>query len=263
MFNTVGIDHLGPFAPSKNGMKYVIVCIDYLSWWVEAAPVINVAADGVISFLTHQVFFRHGVPQRIISDQGSAFKSREFAEFFQKWRVGLVLASAEHPEINGLVERTNGVLVSTLVAFVNFKQDDWDEHMAAAVFSINTAKQRSTEISPFELVYGLLAVLPQENAFPWPTPDEEPFRERIRKVARWRRTAHALVLKSQALSKRAYDKGRKANPIYHPGELVLVARRRRAGGRTTKLNPRFVGPYHVYKRVSATCYAVEDLPSHR
>ena len=64
-------------------------------------------------------------------------------------------------------------------------------------------------------------------------------------------------------SKSNYDKYRKPDPIFHPGDLVLVARHRRANGRTKKLNPRFIGPYQVAKRVSSICYLVEDLPYNR
>ena len=44
---------------------------------------------------------------------------------------------------------------------------------------------------------------------------------------------------------------------------MLVARHRRANGRTKKLNPRFIGPYQNAKRVSSICYLVEDLQYNR
>ncbi len=136
----------------------------------------------------------------------------------------------------------------------------------AAVFCINTAKQATTEISPFELVYGRTAVLPREAAFPWPPDEPELSDEFQKRVARWRRVAavaRQLILTTQRKSKAAYDKYHGPDPVFRPGELVLVARRRQTKGRTKKFLQKFVGPYQVVRRVSSTCYFVEDLPSHR
>ena len=263
VFESIGIDHLVPFKKTKRGMTNLVVCIDYLSRWIEVSPVVDTATESVVEFLHKQIFSRHGVPVRLISDQGSGFTSRDCADFLQKWRVRQIFASGEHPETNGLVEKANGTLTSAFAAFVNFQHTDWDEKVADAAFCINTAKQSSTEISPFELIYARHAALSQDRAFPWPPADTEAYEDRLAKVVRWRKTARALVLKSQRRSKSNYDKYRKPDPIFHPGDLVLVARHRRANGRTKKLNPRFVGPYQVVKRMSPTCYLVEDLPYNR
>ena len=244
-------------------MTNLIVCIDYLSRWVEVSPVTDVATENVLTFLRQNIFSRHGVPKRMISDQGSGFTSRECAEFIRKWRVDHIFASGEHPETNGLVEKANGTLTATLAAFVNFQHTDWDEKVAEAAFCINTAKQSSTEISPFELVYARHATLSQDLAFPWPPSDEESYEDRRVKIVRWRKTARDLVIKSQRRSKDYCDKYRKADPIFQPGDLVLVARHRRAEGRTKKFNPRFIGPYQIIKKVAATCYMIEDLTSNR
>jgi hypothetical protein len=45
MFHTLGIDHLGPFKTTIRGNQYLIVCIDYLSRWMEAHPVASTGVD--------------------------------------------------------------------------------------------------------------------------------------------------------------------------------------------------------------------------
>ena len=104
-------------------------------------------------------------PHRLICGQDNAFKSCKMAIFLKKWRVCRVLSSAEHPETNGLDEKVNETLAYTFAAFVNVDQDAWDDQIPEAVFCINTAKQSTTEITPFELVYGRSAVLAQ-HVFP-------------------------------------------------------------------------------------------------
>lgn len=111
----------------------------------------------------------------------------------------------------------------------------------------------------------ILGAIVDEASYNAPSPpaDVETHQDRLTKVIRWRRTARALVVQSQRRSKAYSDKYRKPDPVFRPGDLVLIARHRRALGRTKKLNPRFIGPYQIAKRVSATCYMVEDWPCNR
>ena len=63
------------------------------------------------------------------------------------------------------MKRVNREIAKTLAAFIYLKQDDLDEKLSQT-FAINTAKQSTTQISPFELVYWRPAVLSRELAFP-------------------------------------------------------------------------------------------------
>ncbi|KAI9550030.1 hypothetical protein GHT06_007621 [Daphnia sinensis] len=249
--------------PPPEEMFHTLVCIDYLSRWVEAKPVISTGVEEVIVFLEEAVFLHHGVPTRLVSDKGPCFTSLAFASFCGKWNLRHTQASAEHPETNGLVEKMNGSIASTLAAFVNFTHSDWDEKVARAIFSINTSKQSTTEITPFELVFGRPAVLAVENAFPWPPSTPVSPQRRMEAVAQWRKTARRLIVVRQRKSKKIYDQFRKPDPSFLPGELVLIARRPKTKGKTKKFSRRFIGPYQVNRQVSSVCYSVEDLPCNR
>ncbi|KAI9555008.1 hypothetical protein GHT06_020301 [Daphnia sinensis] len=233
--------------PPPEEMFHILVCIDYLSRWE------------VIVFLEEAVFLYHGVPTRLVSDKGPCFTSLAFASFCGKWNLRQTQASAEHPETNGLVEKINGSIASTLAAFVNFTHSDWDEKVARAIFSINTSKQSTTEITPFELVFGRPAVLAVENAFPWPPSTPVCPQRRMEAVAQWRKTARRLIVVRQRKSKKTYDQFRKPDPSFLPGELVLIARRPKTKGKTKKFIRRFIGPYQFNRQVSSVCYSVEDL----
>lgn len=123
------------------------------------------------------------------------------------------MASAEHSETNGLVEKVNGTLVVTLAAFVNFEHNDWDRGLQEAAFAINTAKQSTIQTTPFELVYGRSMFLPHEASFPWPPTDTETHEERHKKVHKWRKIARRLIFKKQRKSKANYDLHRKPGPL--------------------------------------------------
>jgi hypothetical protein len=132
-----------------------------------------------------------------------------------------------------------------------------------ALFAINSAKQSTTKISPFELVYGWTPVTSVELAFPFPREEPERTEDFLRKVWKWRKTARNFIMKQQARSKRYVDKYRSPAPLYRKGDLVLVFKKRSVPGKTKKLLPRAIGPYQVVKRFSPVCYRLEDIPHNR
>ena len=256
-----GVDHIGPFKKTQRGNCHIIVAIDYLTRWIEAKAVPDTTSKESIRFLERRLLYRHGWFRKLISDRGTSFSSKEFEDFSIRCRFQHIMASAEHPETNGLMEKVNRAIAATLAAFVNWREDDWDEKFPQAVFAINSAKQATTRLTPFELTYGRPAVLPSELAFPWPPGEMENELDFMRKVEKWRRVARLLIVSQQKKSKAYADLYRKPEPEYREGDLVLVFRRRRKG--TKKFSDRSIGPYQVVRRVNRVTYTVEDLPEQR
>ncbi|KFD69419.1 hypothetical protein M514_18291, partial [Trichuris suis] len=61
------------FPLSRRGNRHVIVCVDYLTKWVELKAVPDTTAEKVRDFLIECIVARHGVPKKITSDRGTAF----------------------------------------------------------------------------------------------------------------------------------------------------------------------------------------------
>jgi hypothetical protein len=57
IFNTIGIDHLGLFITTDGGKWYFVVCIDYLSRYMEAKPTVSTGVEEVMTFLEEALFF--------------------------------------------------------------------------------------------------------------------------------------------------------------------------------------------------------------
>ena len=70
--------------------------------------------------------------------------------------------SGYNPECNGLTERMNFTLSQAIKQYVSIDNEGWDELVPYITFCINTSKQGTTKLSPFELLYGRPAVLPQD-----------------------------------------------------------------------------------------------------
>ena len=57
-----------------NGHEYILVAIYYFTKWVEMASYFMLKAKHVARFIENNIICRYGVPQEIISDNGSHFK---------------------------------------------------------------------------------------------------------------------------------------------------------------------------------------------
>ena len=87
--------------------------MDYYSKWPEIAFTTDATSHSVISMLD-SIFAREGLPDEIITDNGSQFVSTEFETYLSQRGIKHIRTSLYHPQANGLVERFNRVLKQTL-----------------------------------------------------------------------------------------------------------------------------------------------------
>jgi transposase InsO family protein len=62
----------------------------------------NLRADQAVTFFT-DIIYQFGVPNSIITDNGSQFTSRKFLKFCDKFRNHVDWAAVAHPQTNGQV----------------------------------------------------------------------------------------------------------------------------------------------------------------
>lgn len=149
------MDFITHLPRTKAGFDAIVVFADLLSKMAHFIPTITSASAPDIAKIFFDVVFRlHGLPKAIISDRDACFTSRFWKSLFQNLGTKLSMSTAFHPQTDGQTERTNRTLEDMLRAYVNYKQDNWDECLASAEFAYNSHKNASTDLSPFELNYG-------------------------------------------------------------------------------------------------------------
>ena len=72
VWDTIGVDLIGPLPETSRGNKYIMTVSDYFSKWPEATALPDKSATGIVNFL-YKCFTRHGCCRIKITDQGREF----------------------------------------------------------------------------------------------------------------------------------------------------------------------------------------------
>src|SRR5579883_2579361 len=159
-FGKVGIDIVGPLPKTAKNNQYIVTAMDYLTKWPEARAIPDATAKSVASFLYEDIICRHGCPQELVSDNGSAFISQVIEAILEQHQIKHRLISPYHPQSNGLVERFNRTLCTALAKYVQVLEEDWDKFIPSILFAYRTTRHNTTKFEPFSLVYGRQAITP-------------------------------------------------------------------------------------------------------
>nr|XP_025611865.1 uncharacterized protein LOC112705241 [Arachis hypogaea] len=208
-----------------------------------------------------QVITRFGIPEVVISDNGTQFTDKKFTEFLNGLGIRQRFSSVEHPQTNGQVESANKVILSGLKKRLDNKKGAWADELAAVLWSYRTTEQSSTKETPFRLTYGVDAVIPVEIGEPSPRLLLKGVEEAIEKdlIDETREMAHLTetVLK-QRMALRYNIKVIKRE--FEPNDLVL--RRNDIGLPTPgegKLAANWEGPYRIKKVMGKGAFKLERL----
>ncbi|KAL5505959.1 hypothetical protein EMCRGX_G007511 [Ephydatia muelleri] len=98
---------------SSNSNRYILVVQDYVTKWADARPIPDQTAVRITRELVH-IFAGYGIPEIIHSDQGRNFESTIFQQTMAAFGVKKSRTTAYHPQGDGMVERFNRTLPSSL-----------------------------------------------------------------------------------------------------------------------------------------------------
>ena len=157
---------MGPFPKAVGNKKYLIVCTNYFTKWVEAEPLANIRDVDVKRFIWNDIDTRFGVPNVLISDNGLQFDSKAFRKYCSDLGIKNRYSTPVYPQGNGQAEAVNKVIVNELKKRLDDAKGRWVEELPHVLWTYRTTPQKSTGETPFLMTYGAEAVIPLENGFP-------------------------------------------------------------------------------------------------
>ena len=133
-----GLDIVGPlpFAPAQK--RYILVATDYFSKWVEAESYALIKDKDVIKFIWKNLICRYGLPQTLITDNGSQFISSAMQTFCAEWKIQLRYSTPRHPQANGQAESTNKMIITNMKKRLEDAKGRWLEELPGVLWASRT-----------------------------------------------------------------------------------------------------------------------------
>jgi hypothetical protein len=144
-----GLDILGPFVTGTAQNKYLIVGVDYFTKWIEAEPLAKITASNILRFFKRDILARFGIPQAVVTDNGTQFTDRKFQEFLAAINTKQHFASVEHPQTNGQAEAANRVILRGLRRRLGDSKKKWVEELHNVLWGYRTTPHSTTGETPF------------------------------------------------------------------------------------------------------------------
>lgn len=270
-FEFIAVDMMGPLPTTRRGNKVILVIQCLFSKWCEIVALPDGKAKTVADALMENWICRYGVPQTLLSDQGTNFQSSLVKELLKRLGVKQVRTSSYHPQTNGSVERLNRVIATIMTHYVSSHQTNWDIHLPTISFAIRTSLTEPLQDTPYYVIFGRDPCLPthllygrmfdggegeenEENSSESPLEEVNERAERLRKV-------HELVSDIQKKYKdrmrQQFDK-KHENVEYRIGDLVWCYNPVKKRGLSRKFQARWLGPYTIVDKFSDVTYRVRN-----
>ncbi|GMF32083.1 unnamed protein product [Phytophthora fragariaefolia] len=222
-FSLLVVDAVGPLPETERGNKYILVFVNYFTRWAEAFAVGALDSLTFVDAMVNGVVSRHGVPSRLLSDNGRNFTSDVAKSFYQSLESRSCL---EPPTIR------------RLRATPFFTLYGRDPVLPLDVAFLNLGKKwKSNEVAQYR-------------------------RELYRSLKDSRHLVERQLVKAQDRhEQRLRNQVEVQFEVRDPAWVYQFFRAKRGEKRTKKLAFSWHGPYRVVIKVGENAYRIE-IPSH-
>ncbi|GKC33638.1 putative reverse transcriptase domain-containing protein, partial [Tanacetum coccineum] len=258
-WDNITMDFVTKLPKSSQGYDTIWVIVDRLTKSAIFIPMKETdPLEKLARMYLKEVVTRHGIPVSIICDRDPRFASNFWRSLQKALGTSLDMSTAYHPQTDRQSERTIQTLEDMLRACVIDFGNGWVKHLPLVEFSYNNSYHASIKAAPFEALYGRKCRSP----VCWAEVGEvqltgpEIVQETTEKIIQVKQRMQAARdrQKSYADLKRKpmeFEVGDKVMLKVSPWKGVVRF------GKRGKLNPRFVGPFKVIKRVGDVAYKLE------
>ena len=144
-----GIDFMTCNPHSSMGHACIIVVVDYFTKWAEAMPTLSADSKTTTQFIFIHIIYRFGVPQAIVTNQGSHFRHYMVAELTSRFVLRHDNSTSYYPQANGQVEVVNKFLVTMLQRTIGMHKSNWNLMLFSALWEYRTSVKDATGFTPF------------------------------------------------------------------------------------------------------------------
>ena len=252
-WQVVSIDLVGPLSTTPRGNKMILVLSDHFTRWRDAVAIPDSTTETVANVLDRQIFNYFGLPEKIHSDLGTQFESKLMYELCRMWKITKTRTTSYHPQGNGVVERGNKDLGNALRALLLRRDEtDWDLLLPQIMRSFRAMPHTMTQESPNFLMFGRELNLPDTLIY-GPTTERTTRSEYAQTLQQRLEEAYDSIRDKQHTIRVQDPKG---EARFITGDMVWLQAKRYKKGETSKLQPKYYGPYKVTEVFSNNTYEI-------
>ena len=127
-----------------------LILIDAHSKWIEV-HITTSATSSVTIEKMQSTFATFGIPETLVTDNGTNFTSAEFEEFLKSNGIHHTGTASYHPALNGLTERAVQTFKSGMMKLTS---GTLEARVARFLFNYRITPQITTGVLPSELLFG-------------------------------------------------------------------------------------------------------------
>jgi hypothetical protein len=180
-----------------------LIVVDYFSNYFEYEA-LSAATSGLVIRAMKQLFARYGIPEKLISDNGTQFVSEEFKKFSRDYGFNHETSSPRYPQSNGKTERAVGVRKSMMEKSLIANSDFY-----VALLDFRNTPQADIGLSPSQRMFGrkTRSIIPavQKQHEPQPLSDVQ-----------------GKINRSRAKQKKLFDRGSRQLDELQVGDTVRM-----------------------------------------
>ena len=138
----------------------MLTVIDMMTGYTIAVAIPDKRAETVCKAYRDNVYCMFGGSSRILTDNGTEFKSKEMKQICEELDIKQVFSPVYTPQANGRLEGWHRFLKSCIAKHIRGAEVEWDDLIPLAVSAYNFFPCQSSKESPFVLMFGRDPITP-------------------------------------------------------------------------------------------------------
>ena len=256
----LSIDLVGPLPEASGGYKYLLTTEDVFTRYVTATPIRNKEAVTVAKALMDNYVCVYGCPEQIISDNGKEFANEIFTQLLQEMRIRKSMTPVYNAQ-SSKVERFHRSVNQYLRVYLDKEDPGWLKLIPALCLAYNTKVHESTQVTPFKAFFGREARVPIDVIVELPQQEKMTMNQHVRDMKSRLQVMYKVMRSNEETvikrNSRLYEGKVLKVPI---DGLVWWYCPRLAPGKPGKLQSKWLGPYRLVEKISATLMRIK--PAH-
>lgn len=256
----MAMDIMGPLPATLHGNTVILVIADHFSRFMITIALPNQRAETIAQALLDHLIGKYGPPNRLLSDNGSNFRSTLLVDVCELLNVKKVWTTPYHPQGDGVVERFNQTLQNMISHYVSANQIDWDQYIGLVTFAYNSTVSPVTKFSPHELFLREKPPMITDYLKKMDTTPASRFGELAREALS---VAYQSIIRNQDQQAKEIQAEIKSDETqqttkFFRGDLVFVRNHATPSGLSSKLAKKWLGPYVILKKINDRAFVVQS-----